>query len=145
MVYTHRRHPLRSWNPWQELVRFRDEVERMLEPPLGRRELPATNVWIGDEGARLVAQVPGLGPDDLDLRVEGERVTLKATRPEEPLAEGERVLTSERSPRELERTFTLPFAIDAEAVRARLADGVLELELPKAASERPKRIPVQAD
>lgn len=87
----------------------------------------------------LTASLPGLKREELDITLEGEVLTLKATR-RTAAPEGYKVVRSERSPLELHRQFELPCRVDVDAVTAELADGILTLTLPKAPEAKPRKI-----
>ena len=97
----------------------------------GSSEYPAIDLWTREDGIRLHAQLPGVAVSDIDLSVVGDTVTFKGTRPN---AESGRFV----------RTVQLPFPVESEAVRARFQNGVLEVELPRAASDKPRKITVQS-
>ncbi len=134
---------LDSWNPWAPLERLRAELER------GGRSLgdvvcyPSIDVWSVGEDLVLRALIPGVAPEQLELEVRGEELTLRANVPGAGASTDERWLRRERGPTVFTRTLTLPFAVDADGVKARLANGVLEMTLPRSAAEKPRRIRVQ--
>lgn len=103
---------------------------------------PALNVWTTDEAVHVEAELPGVAESDLELSVVGDQLTLAGRRPD-ATAEGARVHRRERPSGEFRRVLTLPFEVDADAVRAELVDGVLTVTLPAAAALRPRVIPVQ--
>lgn len=97
-----------------------------------------------DKAYTVQADLPGVKKEDIDVRVEGNFVSIRAqVRNEKETREGDRVLRSERTYGALERSFTLGQDVDAAAVKARYADGVLTLELPKRAPASTSRIAVQ--
>jgi HSP20 family protein len=106
-------------------------------------EYPLINVWTNAEGAILTADVPGVEPDTLDIAVHGDTVTLRGTRQPEQLSEEDTLHRTERITGAFARSFTLPFRLDPDAVKATFRQGVLTLELPRPESERPKRIKVE--
>jgi HSP20 family molecular chaperone IbpA len=88
---------------------------------------PAVDVLESDSEIVVVADVPGAAREGLDLRVEGEELTLTALVPARP--EG-RALCTERVVKEWRRRFRLR-GVDADRADARLADGVLTVRFPK--------------
>jgi HSP20 family protein len=101
---------------------------------------PAFNLWTDGDGAVLTSELPGVSIEDLDITVAGRHITLKGSR---ALPEGE--AKNERARRErpaghFERTFRLPYAIESGRVNAKLANGVLEIALPRAESDRPRKV-----
>ncbi len=132
-----------SWSPFQELERFQAQLARGGIAPAVAQPGPAIDVWSEGEGLRLRALVPGVKPDELEITVEGDGLTIRGTVAGVGPTTGDRWLRRERVAGTFTRTLQLPFAIDADAVKARLANGVLELDLPRLAADKPRRIPVQ--
>jgi HSP20 family protein len=92
----------------------------------------------------MLADLPGLRLDDVELSIEGETVTLKATPKDQPIPEGFSALRRERPPAALEWSFELTYGIDAAAASATLEQGRLSVTLPKAPAAKPHHIPVKA-
>jgi HSP20 family protein len=109
---------------------------------LATREFPRVNVEADEEGARVVAELPGVAASDVELTVEGDVLTIQGKRAEPAPAEGGTQRLRERETGAFARTIQLPFNIQADAVVAVHKNGLLEIELPRAASERPKKIAV---
>lgn len=134
-----------SWSPWTEMQRLHAEMNRLFDESQRetRSAVPPINVWSNDKGARLIAQLPGYRPDDVEITVVGDTLTLKGTRRDEQSSGGE--LTTHRAERiasEFTRSFQLPFRVEEGDVAARFKNGLLEIELPRARAERPRRITV---
>jgi len=134
-----------GWNPWTELSRLQAELDRLFTN--GARgapaEFPPIDVWSGEQGLRVFAQLAGFEPDEIDLSVVGETLTLKGERRTES-EDGGSWHRRERGPERFVRTVELPFPIDADAVKASFRNGLLEIELPRAASSKPRKIKVDA-
>lgn len=96
------------------------------------------------EAVSMVADLPGVSSEEIELAIEGETVTLKAAPKPRPVPEGFTPLRRERRPAAIEWSFTLPYAIDAGAATAKLEQGRLLVTLPKAAAAKPRAIPVKA-
>jgi HSP20 family protein len=143
-------HWMRGTHPWShlwdELSRLQREVSRQLPAALSRpgRDVPAINLWITQEGALLTAELPGVRREDLDLRVAGNVATLAGER-KNPAPEGAQYQRRECPEGRFSRTFDLPFAVEPGGVEARLADGVLHVRLPRAESDKPRKISIQAE
>lgn len=138
----------RDWrrDPWQHLARLQAEMDRWL-PLANDSYAPATppvDVWAGEDEVLVEAALPGVEPDDVDISVEADVLTLRARRKAPEASEGERVYRRERGFGEFSRRFKLPFRVESSAVDARFANGVLEVRLPRAAVDRPRRIAVHA-
>lgn len=137
--------PTRGINPFLQMRQAQRELGRAIGGLrlVSHVEFPAINLWANSDGAVLTAEVPGIEPDNLDIAVHLDVVTLRGRRDPEALSEGAVVHRSERITGDFVRSVTLPFRVDAEGVSARFKQGTLTLELPRPAAERPRRIQVQ--
>jgi HSP20 family molecular chaperone IbpA len=108
-----------------------------------RAVLPRVDVFEDASGITLLADLPGVPRDKLELKVEGDTLLLEgAVQPQTP--EGlEAVYAEVRIPR-FRRSFTLSRELDTQRIDANLKDGVLTLRIPKQAQAQPRRIAVQA-
>lgn len=104
---------------------------------------PATDIFETDDHVVLVADMPGVGPDDVEVTLERRVMTIRGYA-HPPAPDGYRQVYGEFGAGDYERVFTLTEAIDQDDIRAVTGNGVLRLELPKAASAKPKRIEVKA-
>jgi HSP20 family protein len=97
-----------------------------------------------DTSYAIRADIPGVKKDDIDIRVDGNHVTISAeVKKESESKEGARVLRSERQVGYASRSFTLASAVDEARAEAHYDNGVLELLLPKKASTASKRLTVK--
>lgn len=108
-----------------------------------RSLLPRVDVFEDDAGITLLADLPGVPKDKLELKVEGDTLWVEGTvQPQTP--EGlEAVYAEVRVPR-FRRSFALSRELDTQRIDAGLKDGVLTLRIPKAAHAQPRRIAIQA-
>lgn len=149
--------------PFDEL---REELDRFwttltAAPPLhgwgvrpGEGVFPAVNVGESDDAVTIEAELPGLDAADVEITVHGDELVLKGSRPaaaaeDAPGAESggtDRVTwhRRERGHGAFERRLTLPVAVDASRVEARLVQGVLTVTCPKTAASRPQKVEVRA-
>jgi HSP20 family molecular chaperone IbpA len=102
---------------------------------------PLVDVYENEQEYLLVADLPGVDKDALNISLQEEEVLLEAQRAE---TGGARLVAGEFRAIDYRRTFTLPQGVDREKVAAELRDGVLRLHLPKAEALRPRRIEVHA-
>ena len=139
-----------SQNPWREIDRMQREMNQLLQglPAFSSSRVapsfPAINVWLSEEGAVVTAELPGVKPEDLDISVVGETLTLTGSRQPEELKEGEKYHRRERRFGKFTRTFQLPFTVEANNVDAKFDKGVLHIALPRAEAEKPRKISVKA-
>lgn len=117
--------------------------ERSLRSPADGSVAPPVDVRETPQGYRLLADLPGVRADGLDIHVERNRLTIHArvTPPNGAQTPQHR----EFALRDYYRVFTLADEIDTQNIQAILKDGVLRLELPKAAHAQVRRIQVAAD
>lgn len=104
---------------------------------------PAVDVFEDEGGITLLADMPGVPREQLELKVEGDTLLLEGSaQPRTP--EGLQPLYAEvRVPR-YRRSFTLSRELDSTRIEANLKDGVLKLRIPKHAHAQPRRIAVTA-
>lgn len=137
-------------NPWQEVERIHREMNRLFsgfyESPRTRvaPSFPAMNVWTNPDSAVITAELPGVNPEDIDISVVGETLTLTGSRSPEELKEGEKYHRRERGYGKFTRTFQLPFTVEAGKVEAVFNKGVLHISLPRAEADKPKKITIKA-
>jgi len=143
--------PFAYWrNSAREMERLRREVDRLFSQlPTGRGlaaapSYPAMNVWLNEESVLVTAELPGCNPDNLDISVVNDMLTLSGSREAEELPEGAVYHRRERGCGRFTRTFQLPFPIDAGNVEAQFEKGVLQVTLPRAEKDKPKKIQIRA-
>lgn len=109
----------------------------------GRTFVPHVDILENDEKLLLLADLPGVQSDDLDIRYERGELTLTARVQPRPMARTSGPpLLQEYEVGDFRRTFRIGELIDAARIEADLRDGVLQLHLPKQAEARPRQIPV---
>jgi HSP20 family protein len=128
----------------QDLAGVRSQLYRLLDefaaaPALPGREAagkaaPAVDIEAGRDQVVITAEVPGLAREELDVRAAGPTVTISG-RPKRADAEGERLLRAERPRARFERSFALPWELDADKVQAKLERGVLTVTVRRAGGE----------
>jgi HSP20 family protein len=115
------------------------------EPRWGWAEteaLPPTNLYDAGDHLLVEAEVPGLGKDDLNVKIQGNYLEISGTRkPDAP--KGFRTHRVERQGAAFCRSFTLPAEVDADKSEASLKLGLLRLTLPKSEAAKPKRIDIK--
>jgi HSP20 family protein len=102
---------------------------------------PPVDVYETDTVYVLAAELPGLSPSDVAVSVAGTALTLAGRRPPGDIV-ARQFLRLERGQGEFRRTFTFPDAIDAGAIAADFADGVLTVTVPKAGRLASRRIDI---
>jgi len=104
---------------------------------------PTVDIFERDGTTVILADMPGVAPEDVDVTLEHRTLTLHGkVKPYAP--EGYRALTSEYRIGDYIRTFTLSDEIDQAKINAAFKNGVLRLELPRSPEAQPKKISVKA-
>lgn len=105
--------------------------------------VPLVDIFEVDDALVLVADMPGVDEQGLDLTLEKNVLTIKGTISEEPPAGVPQVYT-EYGVGDYERTFTIPNEVDREAIQATVRQGVLKLTMPKCKQSQTRKIAVVA-
>lgn len=108
-----------------------------------RPVLPAVDVFEDAGGITLLADMPGVTRDRLEVKLDGDSLSIEG-RVELDAPAQMRALWAEVSVPKFGRTFTLSRELDASRIEANLKDGVLTLRVPKHAHAQPRRIEVTA-
>jgi HSP20 family protein len=111
--------------------------------PAGAGVYPAINVSENADAYTVCAELPGVKSRDLDLNVTANQLTLAGERRIAEEAADARYHRREREAGRFSRAVALPDDIDMENVKARMADGVLTVTIPKAEKARPRQISIQ--
>lgn len=112
--------------------------------PSGALPRVKLDVTESDGAYQVTADLPGVKKEDIQVAIDGAQVTLSAeVKREKDVAEGERLLHSERVYGKVTRSFSLPQELDEAKAEAKFRDGVLELTLPKKAAAARKAITIQ--
>jgi HSP20 family molecular chaperone IbpA len=104
--------------------------------------VPPVDVFENDNAITVLADLPGVARDQLQVRVDGDTLTLEATATTAGPANLELLVGEARCPT-YRRQFTLSRELDSGRIEAQLRDGVLRLTIPKAEEAKPRRIQVQ--
>jgi HSP20 family protein len=105
--------------------------------------MPACDISEDKDGVRIVAEIPGVRPEDVRISLENNLLTIRGEKKQEAEERGDRVLRYERTYGVFERTFALPSTVDPERIEARYDNGVLTIFIPKAERARPREIEVK--
>ncbi len=135
------------FEPWQMLDAMQREFQKSFD-----QSLPmfvsgsATSRWRPTaDGAVCACDLPGVEAGDLTIEIEGQRLFVTARRNTPACPAGSQLLVDEVTSGAIERSWNLPFEIDATNSTAELRDGVLTLAVKKSPAEQRHRIAVSAD
>ena len=135
-------------DPMRELRRLQEEMGQLMgtfAPTgwlTGAGGFPAVNVYAGRDGIAVLAELPGVEKDDLEVHAHRDTLTIRGTR--RPAAEKEEAYhRRERRGGAFTRTLQLPFRVDPERFEAQLENGVLRLSLQRPEEDKPRRIEIK--
>jgi len=103
---------------------------------------PRADIYETEDSVFVLAEMPGVAPDDVDVTLERGILSIRGHAREER-HDGYRQIHAEYGSGDFERVFTISEAIDQDRIRAVQKDGLLTLELPKAAPAKARRIEVK--
>jgi len=141
------------WNPFRDFDNMRQAMDRWMDERMPGNFLNqqsnmlsvALDVHETDQGYELEASLPGVKPEDVDINVERDTVTIRGqTRSTGEQREARNFLYRERRSGSFYRVLRLPDAIDGEKVEATLENGILTVQLPKLAQTSQRRIQVRS-
>jgi HSP20 family protein len=145
---------LMRWEPFRDLITLRDAMDRLFEDSFFRTSLTwrevegervmrlPLDVYMTPEEVVIQATVPGLKPDDVQITLEGDTLTIKGE--VKPPIENVDYILQERPYGQFSRTLTFNIPIQADKAEASFENGVLTLVVPKAEAIKPKTIKVKA-
>ncbi len=144
---------LTRWDPFREAVTLREAMDRLFEDSFvpsrrgngqaGERErvwrLPL-DAYVTTDDIVVVANVPGVKPEEVEITIEGDTLTIKGERPA-PLGNVDYVM-QERPFGKFQRTLSINIPVDADKAEARYENGMLLLTIPKAEAIKPRTIQI---
>ena len=105
---------------------------------------PACDIFEDKEGIRIVAEVPGVKPEDVRLSLENNTLTIRGEKKQVSEDKTEQVHRFERTYGVFERSFGLPTTVDPDKVEAEYNNGLLTVSLPKVERAKPREIQVKS-
>ena len=143
-----------QWEPFRNLIATQERFNRMFNEALasffGESEfssqgwIPAVDIYETDDSVVLSAELPGVKPEDVDVRIEGNTLHLKGERKMEPEVKEENFRQVERSYGSFSRSFVLPASVNPDNIDAKYNNGVLTLTMRKREEAKPKTIKILA-
>ena len=142
------------WEPFRDLLTLQERMNRMFNESyrgrggseddwsLGGSWAPAVDIYEHEGNIVLTAELPGVDPKDVDVRVENNVLTLRGERKWNSDVQRESYHRVERAYGSFTRSFTLPNVVDTTNIKADFKDGMLRLVLPKREEAKPKQISI---
>lgn len=141
-------------NPWRELDRLRRHFEGLYETMSdgveafrrgGPGVYPALNLYEDNDNLYLKAELAGVAPEDIELSVHGDSLTLRGERKIPDTEEEVNYHRREREAGIFRRVVTLPIKVDTEKVQAKAVNGILEVTLPKISEAKARQVSIQSE
>ncbi|MDZ7579284.1 MAG: Hsp20/alpha crystallin family protein [Deltaproteobacteria bacterium] len=145
-----------KWDPFREATTLQERINRLFEDAFPRardREedlnlgtwRPAVDIYEGETGVVLKAELPGVKKEDVSVEVKDNVLTIKGERKVDSEVKEKNYYRRERTHGSFSRSFNLQYAVNPDKIKARFKDGVLEIEVPKPEEEKTKQINVNID
>jgi HSP20 family protein len=135
--------PFRGSSPDSQLNRlFNDFFGRASQDQNLTTWAPAVDIYEGEHELVVKADLPDIKPEELDVRVENNILTIRGERKFEKKVDEKNYLRVERAYGSFARSFSLANTVNTEAIKADYKDGVLTLSIPKREEAKPKQIKV---
>ena len=145
---------IERWQPFNELMSLRQAMDRLFEDSvvrpyrglaaLGEVAAPALDVYQTSNDVVVKAALPGLKPEDVNIDITGETLTIKGQSKAEQEIKKEDYLYQERRYGAFSRSIVLPGGLKSDKAEAAMEDGILTLTIPKVEEVKPKKISVKA-
>ncbi len=141
------------WDPLADIAEIRDRINHIVEESMRRRMpapdaseprtwAPRVDIWETDHSLVFEAELPGVARQDIEVEIEGDRLTIRGER--KPAA-GREFVRVERPGGGFHRSFAIGVPVSHGAAAAKLHDGVLEITLPKAGQPGARQVKVPVE
>ena len=145
------------WEPFRDLMSLQERMNRLFDESfrsragstgqeddwaLGGSWAPSVDIYEHQGSIVLKAEIPGVDPKEVDIRVENNVLTLRGERKLDQEITRDNTHRVERAYGAFSRSFTLPSVVDTEKIQAEYKDGVLKVVLPRREEAKPKQIQI---
>ena len=144
---------LTRFEPFRDSNTLQDQINRLFNQAFERTSqeanltawAPAVDIYETEHELVVKADLPEIQPEQLDIRVENNILTIRGERKFEEKLNENNYLRVERSYGSFSRSFSLSNSVNAEAIKADYKNGVLTLSIPKREEAKPKQIKVNVE
>ena len=137
------------WNPAREMAAMQNVMDQWFEN--GRPSTPATHnlaldVYESDGGYVIYTALPGVNPENINVSVEDDVLTIsgEVAKPSFDEKDNVRTLVQERTSGKFARSIRVNTPVESDKIEAAYENGLLKLTLPKTPAAQPRQIPVKA-
>lgn len=141
------------WNPLREMVDMQRQLDRVFDEMntnFNQGDWTETGNWLAfdihenEDNYIVETDLPGINPDDINITLHENTLTVSAELNREDLQEGDRQIINERRYGRFQRSVRLPETVDADKVEANFENGVLMLTIAKSEVTKPRQISVNS-
>ena len=144
---------LTRFEPFRGVSTLQDQVNRFFNEAFDRSSeeanltpwAPAVDIYETEQALVVKADLPDIKPEELDVRIENNILTIRGERKFEKKVDEDNYLRVERSYGSFSRSFSLANTVNTEAIKADYKNGVLTLSVPKREEAKPKQIKVHVE
>jgi HSP20 family protein len=142
------------WDPYREMLSLREAMDRLfqesLAPSWARAETTGglavpIDMWESEGNLMLSASMPGVKPEDVDIRVTGDTLMIRGEIRQEEERQRGNMRIQERRYGAFQRSVRLPPNVNTDAIDATFENGVLKLKISQTEEAKPKHIQVKAE
>jgi len=147
------RSSLSRFEPFRGVSTFQDQINRFFNEAFDHSSdeanltpwAPSVDIYETEHQLVVKADLPDIKPEELDIRVENNILTIRGERKFEKKVDDNNYLRVERSYGSFSRSFSLANTVNTEAIQADYKNGVLTLSIPKREEAKPKQIKVHVE
>jgi HSP20 family protein len=144
---------LTQFHPFRGVSTLQDQINRLFNETFDRSSeeasltpwAPAVDIYETEQSLVVKADLPDIKPEELDIRVENNILTIRGERQFEKKVNESNYLRVERAYGSFSRSFSLANTVNSEAIQAEYKNGVLTLTIPKREEAKPKQIKVRVE
>jgi HSP20 family protein len=153
MEDTYMRAAINRFEPFSGASTLQEQMNRLFNQTFGNASdeasittwAPAVDIYETEQELVVKADLPDVRPEDLDIRVENNILTIRGDRKFEKKVDEKNYLRVERAYGSFSRSFSLANTVNSEAIKADYKNGVLTLTIPKREEAKPKQIKVNVE
>jgi HSP20 family protein len=143
--------PRSIWEPFSDLWDMRSEMSHLLDSFFGRPQeravagnwYPAVDIYEEKDHYLVKAELPGVKQNDIKVSLTDNTLTLQGERKAEHEEKHNGYYRLERTYGKFHRSFKLPVEVNADKIKAKYKDGILEIDIPKSEKAKPKEISIK--
>ena len=140
------RNLFRTSDFWNEFDKLHRDVSRLFHDtrPAARHSYPALNFWSNEDTAVVTAELPGFNIGNIDISIVNDNLTIKGEK--KPVKHGEEDILHRQECRtgQFQRSIKIPFKANVENIAANFRNGVLNVTVPRAEEDKPRKIEIKA-